>query len=79
MATEERTLSFTQDIKPLFGEGERYAMLFAFDLWNYHDVCKHAQAILERLTDGTMPFDREQWPEGKITQFRRWVEAGMPA
>ena len=79
MATEDSKPSFARDIKPLFGEGDRYAMYFAFDLWNYHDVCTHAQDILKRLTDGTMPFDREQWPEGKIAQFRRWVEAGMPA
>lgn len=33
---------------------------------------------LERLTDGSMPCDRE-WPEEQVALFRRWVEAGMPA
>ncbi len=79
MATEDSKPSFARDIKPLFGEGDRYAMYFAFDLWNYHDVCTHAQDILKRLTDGTMPFNRREWPEEQIAQFRRWVEAGMPA
>ena len=78
MATEDSTPSFARDIKPLFSEGDRYAMFFAFDLWNYHDVCTHAQAILERLTDGTMPFDRREWPEEQIAQFRRWIESVMP-
>ncbi len=79
MATENTIPSFARDIKPLFTTGDRYAMNFAFDLWNYQDVCKNAQAILQRLEDGTMPFDRMDWPEEQIAQFRRWVEAGMPA
>ena len=54
------------------------SMGFAFDLWNYQDVRAHAEDILERLTDGSMPCDRE-WPEEQVAQFRRWVEAGMPA
>ena len=79
MSTEDNMPSFARDIKPLFSEGERYAMYFAFDLWNYHDACTHAQDILKRLTDGTMPFNRMEWPEEQIAQFSRWVEAGMPA
>ena len=72
------TPSFARDIQPLFRESDREAMDFAFDLWDYHDVRTHAEDILERLVDGTMPCD-EEWPEEQIAQFRRWVEAGMPA
>jgi hypothetical protein len=78
MTPEDRTPSFARDIQPLFREGDRQAMTFAFDLWDYQDVRTHAQAILKRLTDGTMPCDGE-WPEERIAQFRRWVEAGMLA
>jgi hypothetical protein len=78
MATENGVPSFARDIRPLFREDDREAMQFAFDLWNYQDVCDHAEDILERLTDGSMPCDGE-WPEEQITLFRRWVEAGMPA
>ena len=53
-------------------------MRWAFDLGNYHEVSKHAQAILECLSSGTMPCDGK-WPDEHIAQFRRWVEAGMPA
>jgi hypothetical protein len=77
MATEDSTPSFARDIQPLFRESDRESMDFAFDLWDYHDVSAHAQDILERLADGTMPCD-EEWPEQQITQFRRWIEGGMP-
>jgi len=78
MATKDSPPSFAQDIRPLFRESDREAMDFAFDLWDYHAVYTHAEDILERLTDGTMPCD-EEWPEEQIAQFRRWVDAGMPA
>jgi hypothetical protein len=78
MTTDNSSLSYARDIRPLFRESDRDAMVFAFDLWDYNDVCTNAQDILERLVDGSMPCDGE-WPEGQITQFRRWVEVGMPA
>jgi hypothetical protein len=70
--------SFARDIQPLFRARDRASMSRHFDLGNYHDVSTHAQAILERLSSGTMPCDGK-WPEEQITLFRRWVEAGMPA
>jgi hypothetical protein len=78
MTSQDSTPSFARDIQPLFRESDREAMEFAFDLWDYDDVRTHAQDILERLTDGTMPCD-EEWPEEQVALFRRWVEAGMPA
>ncbi len=78
MTTHGSTPSFARDIQPLFRASDREAMQFAFDLWDYQDVCTYAQDILERLEDGTMPCDGE-WPEEQIMQFRRWVEAGMSA
>jgi len=78
MTSQDSTPSFAQDIQPLFRESDREAMEFAFDLWDFDDVRTNAQDILERLTDGTMPCD-EEWPEEQLAQFRRWIEAGMPA
>ena len=78
MASGTSTPSFARDIQPLFRPDDRQSMKFAFDLWNYSDVRTHAHDILGRLTEGTMPCDGE-WPEEQIAQFRRWVEAGMPA
>ena len=69
---------FAQDIRPLFREDDRDAMGFAFDLWDYQDVKSHAQDILERLSDGTMPCDGE-WPQEQVDLFRQWIDGGMPA
>jgi hypothetical protein len=67
---------FERDIQPLFREQDRVAMDFLFDLWDYQDVSAHAESLLERLDDGTMPCD-EPWPAEQIALFRRWMDAGM--
>jgi hypothetical protein len=51
-------------------------MTFAFDLWAYEDVSQHADAILARLRNGTMPCDGA-WPEDRIDIFDRWINTGM--
>jgi hypothetical protein len=73
-------LSFERDLKPLFREGDRAAMLRVadFDLWKRDDVAANSEAILTRLEEGSMPCD-EAWPADRVATFRRWVEAGMPA
>ena len=71
------TVDFEEHIKPLFREGDRAAMKFAFDLWSADDVSAHGDAILKRLEDGTMPCDGA-WPAEQVAVFRRWVEAGTP-
>jgi hypothetical protein len=78
MTTQESTPSFARDIQPLFRMRDQLSMRWAFDLKDYHSVSKHAQAILDRLSKGTMPCDGK-WPEEQVALFRRWVEAGMPA
>jgi hypothetical protein len=57
---------------------DRASMLRFFDLGKHQDVSAHAQAILARLSNGSMPCDGK-WPDEQIELFRRWVEAGMPA
>jgi hypothetical protein len=76
-ATDE-PISFERDIKPLFREGDRQSMKWAFDLWSYDDVAGNSSAIVERLRDGTMPCDGA-WPEDQIAVFQAWIEAGSPA
>jgi hypothetical protein len=68
---------FETDIKPLFRERDREAMQFRFDLWSYDDVSGHADAILRRLREGTMPCDGA-WPPAQVDVFQRWVESGRP-
>jgi len=45
-------LSFEQDIKPLFRQKDRDAMLAAFDLFDYDDVVEKADAIVGSLRSG---------------------------
>jgi hypothetical protein len=78
LAATEQPISFAQDIKPLFREGDRESMKWAFDLSSYDDVAANSDAILGRLRDGTMPCDGA-WPEEQVDLFQRWVDTGMPA
>jgi hypothetical protein len=71
-------LSFETDVKPLFRERDRESMLSHFDLWSHDDVGAHADAILARLTDGSMPCDGA-WADEQIDVFRRWTASGKPA
>ncbi|MGH2830007.1 MAG: hypothetical protein ACRDJM_05945 [Actinomycetota bacterium] len=67
---------FESDIKPLFRDKDRSAMMFAFDLWEYAVVRDNASDILERVKAGEMPCDGA-WTEEQIGLFQRWQEAGM--
>jgi hypothetical protein len=78
MSTGDTVPSYARDIRPLFRESDRESMDFAFDLWDYDDVRAHAEIILQRLSEGTMPCDGE-WPNEQIATFRRWVDGGTPA
>jgi hypothetical protein len=75
--SENGPLSFERHIKPLFREGDRGSMRFAFDLWAYDEISEHAEAILERLQNGTMPCDGA-WPAERVAVFARWLETGKP-
>ena len=77
MRDDDRPLSFAEHIRPLFRADDREAMDFAFDLWNVDDVRANADAILERLEDGSMPCDGG-WPSDQIALFSRWAAAGAP-
>ena len=78
MTADSNDLSFETDVKPLFRERDREAMQSHFDLWSRDDVSQHADAILARLQDGTMPCDRA-WPQAQIDLFQRWTESGKPS
>ena len=71
----DTAIGFAADIKPLFREGDRESMMGSFDLWSYDDVVEHADAIADRLRDGSMPCDGA-WPEDRVDLFERWIEDG---
>jgi hypothetical protein len=67
--------SFETDVRPLFRESDRDAMLKMFDLWSYADVRGHAQQIAEQLRAGTMPCDGA-WPADDVMTFTNWMSNG---
>jgi CDGSH-type Zn-finger protein len=69
-------VTFQKHIKSLFRRSDRQSMKFAFDLWSYDDVKQNARAILDLLSDGSMPCDGA-WPPERVDAFQRWVTTGM--
>jgi hypothetical protein len=67
--------TFESDIKPLFRERDREAMLSHFDLWSSDDVRASADPILDAVRTGSMPCDR-QWSTENVELLQRWVESG---
>ncbi len=69
-------VQFGAHIRAMFRERDRQSMSFAFDLWSEDDVRAHADGILRRLRDGSMPCDGA-WPAERIEVFERWINTGM--
>jgi hypothetical protein len=53
-------------------------MSFALNLASYDDVRENAEAIYEKLADGSMPCDGA-WPADQMQRFRAWIDAGSQA
>ena len=68
-------VSFEADVKPLFRERDQRSMAFMFDLSAFEDVSEHADDILERVRDGSMPCDGD-WTPAKVDLFERWIAGG---
>jgi hypothetical protein len=77
MSSATEPLGFETHVKPLFRERDRQSMAFAFDLWSHDDVSEHADDILARLRDGSMPCDTT-WSEAQVDLFERWIANGKP-
>jgi hypothetical protein len=70
------TLSFEQDVRPLFRERDRESMKHRFDLWSVDDVRANSSRILRVVEQGRMPCDGA-WPQDKVDTLRQWVDDGM--
>jgi hypothetical protein len=71
----QEAMGFERDIRPLFRERDVNSMSFAFDLSSYEDVRTNAEAIYQRLAEGSMPCDGG-WPAEQVQRFRSWIDAG---
>jgi hypothetical protein len=67
---------FAQDIRPLFRDRDRQAMLFAFDLGEYDEVRANAAAIHEQVASGDMPCD-VPWSPEQVDLFQQWMDGGF--
>ncbi|MGY1679374.1 ferritin-like domain-containing protein [Geodermatophilus sp. SYSU D01176] len=74
-APAEGVPGFAAHIKDLFRDLDRDSMLFAFDLHRFEDVRDHADEILGRVEEGSMPCDGP-WPAERVDLFRRWIDGG---
>lgn len=75
--TDSTDPQFETDIKPLFRERDRGAMLQLFDLWSFEDVKTNSAQIAAAVSAGSMPCDGA-WPTEKVDLLQRWIDAGMP-
>jgi hypothetical protein len=71
--TDEGAPTFEGNIKSLFRERDRAAMLGFFDLWSFDDVNANANAILAAVRGGSMPCDAP-WPSEKVNLLQRWLD-----
>jgi hypothetical protein len=69
--------TFEADIKPMFREEDREAMLGHFDLWSYDDVVANQDSILGAVSAGVMPCDGA-WPHENVERLRGWIAEGSP-
>jgi len=65
------------EIRSLFRPMDVESMEPFFDLSSYEEVRAHAEEIVLRLDDMTMPCD-EPWPPDQVQLFKDWMDAGMP-
>jgi hypothetical protein len=74
-ATAATPVRYEADIKPLFRARDEQAMKWALDLYSYEDVSQHADGILAKLRDGSMPCDGG-WPSDRVELFDQWIRGG---
>ena len=76
IADSARPPGFARDIRPLFRDEDVDAMAFSMDLTSYDDVRDNADAIAERIGEGSMPCDGP-WDDTRIALFEAWRSGGL--
>ncbi len=72
------SLSFAQDIRPLFRDNDIDSMkdFGDFDLSKVGEVRAHSKLIYHRLKAKEMPCDAP-WSDANIAKFKEWMDSGM--
>jgi hypothetical protein len=73
------TLSFAQDIRPMFTDMDVAHMKKAMDLSNRDSVFQHADAIYKTVANGSMPptsSGEARWTPDMCAKFKQWQEQG---
>jgi hypothetical protein len=73
------TLSFAQDIRPMFTSMDIDHMKKAMDLSDRASVFQHADAIYDSVSSGRMPppsSGETRWTAGMCAKFKKWQEEG---
>jgi hypothetical protein len=74
-------LSFAADIRPLFRDEDVDCMKpMGIDLDDpaWMQVPANAQSVYSTVSAGSMPPD-EPWDAERVSLFKRWMDAGLPA
>ena len=77
-------VSFAQDIRPLFTDMDVAHMKnfgVALDSFDYMRAPAHAQRVLDRVSNGSMPPRRSgepPWSAENVQLLRDWIAAGYP-
>jgi hypothetical protein len=74
-------LSFDTDIRPLFRDGDIECMRNAgikLDDPAWMCVPANAQSVYSQVSAGHMPPDAP-WSADRVSQFKKWMDAGYPA
>ena len=75
------SLSFAKDIRPLFRDGDIECMEpsgIKLDDPAWMCISANAQSVYKEVAAGTMPPD-EPWPPERVSLFKKWMDAGLPA
>lgn len=69
---------FELHILPLIRATDREHMQFAYDLWDYDQLVKHADDFATRVATDMPPVGiGGPWPEEWVALFRRWMTMGF--
>jgi hypothetical protein len=76
--SDQNTVSYAADVRPLFTDTDVSHMSFMFDLSSYDDTKNNADDIYSAVSNGSMPPAPEgPWAQEKVATFKAWMDGGF--